>query len=319
MKRFPHAAHGLLWISPWIVGTIVFLLIPVMMSGYYSVTDYSLIEKPVYVGMDNFREIAGDAVFWKSLKNTVAYTLGCVVFGSIVSVLIAVLLEQRLRGSSLVRALVFLPTLIPIVSASIGWLWLYNGQYGLFNTLIRKLSDGINWLDIPIHRLLSTFGADVHTPQVHLSGHDWLDDPRFAMPSLIVMALWVVGSAVVICTAALREVPVSLYEAADLDGMGPTTRFRHITLPMISPAILFNAVMSTIWGLQVFAVPIVMTPKDGPGNATLVYSVYVFRNAFEYGRMGYASALAWIQFLLAIIVTGAALWAARRFVHYRGS
>jgi multiple sugar transport system permease protein len=292
MKRAPAAAHGLLWISPWIIGTIIFLLIPIGMSAYYALTDYSLIEKPVYIGTDNFREIASDAFFWKALRNTSIYTLGCVVLGSLVSVLIAVLLEQRLRGSGLVRALVFLPTLIPIVSASIGWLWLYNGQYGLFNTLLRTIG---------------------------LPTHDWLDDATFAMPSLIVMALWVVGSAVVICTAALREVPISLYEAADLDGMGPTTRFRHITLPMISPAILFNAVMSVIWGLQVFAVPLVMTPKDGPGNATLVYSVYVFRNAFEYGRMGYASALAWIQFLLAIIITGIAIWAARRFVHYRGS
>ncbi len=292
MRRLPPATHGLLWISPWILGTIVFLLIPVAMSGYYSLTDYTLIEKPVYVGADNYKEIASDALFWKSLKNTAVYTLGCVVLGSIVSVLIAVLLEQRLRGSNLVRALVFLPTLIPIVSASIGWLWLYNGQYGLFNTILRLVG--------------------MPTP-------DWLEDSRFAMPSLIVMGLWVVGSAVVVCTAALRDVPVSLYEAADLDGMGPMTRFRHVTLPMISPAILFNAIMSVIWGLQVFAVPIVMTPKDGPGNATLVYSVYVFRNAFEYGRMGYASALAWIQFLLAIIITGLALWVARRFVHYRSS
>ncbi len=285
-------AHGLLWISPWIIGTLVFLLIPVGLSAYYALTDYSLIEKPVYIGLDNFREVASDALFWKAIKNTTVYTLGCVVFGSIVSVLIAVLLEQRLRGSGLVRAIVFLPTLIPIVSASIGWLWLYNGQYGLFNTLLRTIG---------------------------LPTRDWLDDATLAMPSLIVMGLWVVGSAVVICTAALREVPVSLYEAADLDGMGPLTRFRHITLPMISPAILFNAIMAVIWGLQVFAVPIVMTPKDGPGNATLVYSVYVFRNAFEYGRMGYASALAWIQFLLAIAITGLAIWAARRFVHYRGS
>jgi multiple sugar transport system permease protein len=283
--------HGLLWISPWIVGTLVFLGVPVAMSAYYSLTDYSLIESPVYVGMENYKEMAHDGVFWIALRNTGTYALGCVVLGTIVSVLIAVLLEQRLRGSGLVRAIVFLPTLIPIVSASIGWLWLYNGQYGLFNSLLGILG---------------------------IRGPDWLGDATWAMPSLIIMAMWVVGSAVVICTAALREVPVSLYEAADLDGMGPLVRFRHITLPMISPAVLFNAVMAAIWGLQVFAVPLIMT-KGGPHDSTLAYSMYVFRNAFEYGRMGYASALAWVQFLLAVVVTVAALWIARKFVHYRGT
>lgn len=283
--------HGLLWISPWIIGTLLFLAVPVGMSAYYSLTDYSLIESPVYVGMENYKEMAHDAVFWKTLRNTGTYALGCVVLGTLVSVFIAVLLEQRLRGSGLVRAIVFLPTLIPIVSASIGWLWLYNGQYGLFNSLLRVIG---------------------------IRGPDWLGDSRWAMPSLIIMAMWVVGSAVVICTAALREVPLSLYEAADLDGMGPMERFRHVTLPMISPAVMFNAVMAAIWGLQVFAVPLIMT-KGGPHDSTLAYSMYVFRHAFEYGHMGYASALAWVQFLLAVIVTAAALWFARKFVYYRGA
>lgn len=283
--------HGLLWISPWIIGTLLFLAIPVGMSAYYSLSDYSLIESPVYIGMENYKEMAHDAVFWKSLKNTGIYALGCVVLGTIVSVLIAVLLEQRLRGSGLVRAIIFLPTLIPIVSASIGWLWLYNGQYGLFNSLLAVIG---------------------------IRGPDWLGDAQWAMPSLIIMAMWVVGSAVVICTAALREVPLSLYEAADLDGMSPIERFRHVTLPMISPAVMFNAVMAAIWGLQVFAVPLIMT-KGGPHDSTLAYSMYVFRHAFEYGHMGYASALAWVQFLLAVIVTATALWLARKFVYYRGA
>lgn len=283
--------HGLLWISPWIVGTLVFLALPVAMSAYYSLTDYSLLEPPVYVGAANYREIATDATFWAALRNTVGYALAGVVLGSVVSVLMAVLLEQHLRGTALVRAIIFLPTLIPIVSASIGWMWLYNGQYGLLNSLLGS---------------------------VGIRGPDWLGDVRWAMPSLILMGAWFVGSAVVICTAALREVPATIYEAAELDGMSSRHRLVHVTLPMISPAILFNAVMSAIWGLQVFAVPLIMT-KGGPRDSTLVYSMYVFRNAFEYGRMGYASALAWIQFLLAVLVTIFALWASRRFVHYRGA
>ena len=140
------------------------------MSAYYSLTDYSLLEPPVWVGMENYAEIARDSVFWAALRHTAEYALGCVVLGTIVSVLIAVLLEQRLRGSGLVRAIVFLPTLIPIVSASIGWMWLYNGQYGLFNALLAMIG---------------------------MRGPDWLGDARLAMPSLIFMAMWVVGSAVV--------------------------------------------------------------------------------------------------------------------------
>lgn len=283
--------RGLLWISPWILGTLVFVALPVGMSAYYSLTDYSLLEPPVPVGLDNYTEMAGDHLFWTALRNTAVYTLTAVVLGGVLSALVAVLLEQRLRGTGLVRAVVFLPTLIPVVSASIGWLWLYNGQYGLFNSVLRV---------------------------VGLPAPDWLGDVRMAMPALILMSMWFTGSAVVICTAALRDVPVSLYEAADLDGMGALARFRHVTLPMISPALLFNAVMSAIWGLQVFAVPLIMT-KGGPQDSTLVYSMYVFRNAFEYGRMGYASALAWVQFLLAVVITLVFLRVSKRFVHYRGS
>lgn len=287
--RKSQVAHGLLWISPWIVGTAVFLLAPIAMSVYFSFTDYSLIEPPAPVGLDNYREIAGDALFWAALKNTLIYAACSVALGTVLSVAIAVLLEQRLRGSDAVRAIVFLPTLIPIVAASIGWMWLYNGEYGLFNGALRGMG---------------------------ISGPDWLGDRRVAMPSLILMGLWSIGSAIVVCTAALREVPRSLYEAAAIDGMSGPARLRHVTLPLISPAVMFNVVMSGIWSLQVFAAPLIMT-KGGPEDATLVYSMYVFRNAFEYGRMGYASALAWIQFAATLLLTGLALWAARRVVHAR--
>jgi multiple sugar transport system permease protein len=288
-RRMPEWAHGLMWISPWILGTLLFLLIPIVMAARISFTDYSLIEPPAPVGLANYAEIARDGTFWTAVRNTAVYAVFAVVLGMAASVAIAVLLEQRLRGSGLVRALVFLPTLIPIVAASIGWMWLFNGQHGLFNAVL---------------------GA------VGITGPDWLGDRDWAMPSLIIMSVWFIGSAVVINTAALREVPAALYEAAAIDGMTPWARFRHITLPMISPAVLFNAIMAAIWSLQVFAAPLIMT-KGGPENATLVYSMYVFKNAFEYGRMGYASALAWVQFLGMVGVTAIALLSARRLVHYR--
>jgi multiple sugar transport system permease protein len=290
-RGLPEAVHGLLWISPWVLGTIVFLAIPAGMAAYYSLTEYSLLEPPEFIGGANYAAMLHDRLFWISLRNTAVYAAACPLLGTVLSVLVAVLLEQGLRGTALVRAIVFVPTLIPIVSASIGWMWLYNGAHGLFN------------------RALAGVGV---------AGPDWLGDPRWAMPSLIVMSGWVIGSAVTVCTASLREVPASLYEAAAMDGMGPWSRLRHVTIPMISPAILFNGVMSLIWGLQVFAVPLIMT-RGGPENATRVFAMEVYSQAFEYGRMGYASALACVQFLITLVVAGGAFWVARRFVHYRAS
>ncbi len=282
---------GLLWTSPFLIGFAVFLLAPLCMSLYVSFTNYSLLEPPVSVGLDNYEAMAHDPLFWKSVRNTAIYAAACAMFGMTVSVLVAVLLEQRLRGSALVRALVFLPTLIPVVSASIGWMWLYNAQHGLFNAVLGLAG---------------------------IRGPDWLGDARTAMLSLVLMSAWMVGSYVVICTAALRGVPAALYEAADLDGMGPLARFRNITLPMISPALAFNAVMSIIWGLQVFAVPLIMT-RGGPDNATTVLSMYIYSAAFSYGRMGYASALGWFQLLATMVLAAAAWLVLKRFVHERGA
>lgn len=290
-RAVPEAAVGLLWISPWIVGVLVFLALPIALSFYYGLTEYALIESPVFVGLDNYREIWGDALFWTSLKNTLVYAVFSVLLGTVVSISIAVLLEQRLRGSGLVRAIVFIPTLVPVVAMSLGWLWLYNSDHGLINSLLAKI-----WI----------------------TGPDWLGDKSWAMPSLIIMSSWVIGSAVVIYTAALRGVPRSMYESAAVDGVGPIARFRHVTLPMISPAVLFNVIMSMIWSLQVFAVPFIMT-KGGPDNATSVFSFYVYRNAFEYGRMGYASSLAWIQLLIALVLTLVTIAASRKFVYYRAA
>jgi multiple sugar transport system permease protein len=281
---------GLAWTSPFLLGTVVFLLIPAAMSLYFSFTEYSLIEPPLFVGLDNYRHMARDGLFWRVVANTAAFALGSVIVGTPLAIGIAALLEARVRGSSFVRAVVFFPTLVPIVAASIGWMWLYAGEHGLVN------------------RLLALVGV---------RGRDWLNDPATAMPALIAMSLWIIGSPVVIYGAAMRDVPRSLYEAADLDGMGPATRFCNVTLPMISPAVLFNVVVSIIWSLQVFAVPAIMT-KGGPNEATNVYALYVYRTAFDYAQMGYASALAWVQLLITLALALIVVLGARRFVHYRG-
>ncbi len=283
--------RGLLWISPWIVGTTAFLFIPVLLSLYYSLTDYSLLESPVFVGLDNYRELLHDRLFAAAVVNTFGYALASVIGTTILSIAAAMLLETPLRSAGLVRAIVFAPVLVPIVASCMSWLWLFNGESGLF------------------HAALTLVGLP--TP-------DWLGSKALAMPSLVVMSFWVIGSPVIIYSAALKGVPASLYEAADLDGVGGWGRFANVTLPMISPAVLFNAVMSVIWSLQVFAPPLIMT-KGGPENSTLVYSVYVYLNAFFYGRMGYASAMAWVQVLATLALTGAMLWTARRYVYYRGA
>jgi multiple sugar transport system permease protein len=281
--------RGLLWISPWLCGFALFLLAPIALSVYYSLTDYTLLEGPVWIGLDNYKELLHDRLFGTAVRNTLYFAVCSVAASTVLSVALAVLLEQPRRGAGLVRAIVFLPVLVPIVSACVCFLWLYNGRFGLINSALASLG---------------------------IAGPDWLGDRLLAMPSIVIMSLWVIGSPVIIYAAALKEVPRSLYEAADLDGVRAMGRFWHVTLPMISPAVLFNGLMSLIWSMQVFAQPQIMT-GGGPEHSTLVYSMYVYQNAFTYGRMGYASALAWVQILITLLMTVGLLVAARRLVHYR--
>lgn len=281
--------HGLAWVSPWIVGFVLFMLAPMGVSLYYSLTDYSLLEPPISVGLANYRELANDHVFWVTVRNTGLYALFSVVLGTILTIGLAAVLNSNRRGVGLVRAVVFLPTLVPLVAAALAWTWMYNGEAGLINSLLGRIG---------------------------IDGPNWLGDRRWAMSALVMMSLWQVGGAVVICLIAMRDVPQSLYQAVSIDGAGPIRRFWHVTLPMISPAILFNVIMAIIWSLQVFAVPYIMT-KGGPEDATRFYTQYLYENAFVYGRMGYASAMAWIQLLAVLVLTGITIRLSRRFVHYR--
>lgn len=282
---------GLLWIAPWAIGFVVFLLVPVLLALRTSFSDYGLIEQPLFIGTENYEELLGDSLFWIALRNTAVYAVAAVSLNLAVSLGIALLLELPLRGREFVRTLVFAPTLVPIVAAAVGWLWLYQPETGLLN------------------RMLAAIG---------IQGPDWLGDANWALASLVIMGAWVVGSQVVIFTAALRDVPTELHEAAALDGAGAARRFWSVTLPSISPAILFNGVTSVIWALQVFATPLVMT-RGGPEQSTQVISLYIYQNIFQYGRMGYASALAWLQVLVVIAATYGALKLSNRFVHYRGA
>ena len=280
---------GLIWVSPWIVGFVLFMLLPIGMSIYYSLADYSLLEPPVFIGLDNYRELFNDPLFWVTVRVTAIYAFCSVLLSTIVTIALAVLLNNKLRGVGFVRAIVFLPTLVPLVAAALGWMWLYDGELGLINNVLAKLS---------------------------IDGPDWLGDKHWALSSLIMMSLWQVGAAMVICLAALQSVPSSLYDAANIDGAQPMSRFRHVTLPMISPAVLFNIIIALIWSVQVFAVPYIMT-QGGPEDSTRFYTIYLYENAFVYGRMGYASAMAWLQLLAVLGLTAIILRLSRNFVHYR--
>ena len=290
-RELGNLGTGLAFVSPWIVGFCCFLLLPIVLSFYYSLCEYSLLQPPLYVGLDNYRELFGDEVFYKSLANTACYAAMALPAGLLVSLGLALLLNARVRGQSVYRTIIFLPSLVPIVASAMIWLWLFNAKLGLINSVLQLIG---------------------------LEGPGWLTDPRWAMPSLALMSLWGVGHTVVIYLAGLQDVPEELYEAAAIDGAGWWGCLRHVTLPMISPVIFFNLIMAIIHTLQVFTIPYIMTPGGNPARATYFYTMYLYDNAFTYLKMGYASAMAWIQLLVILLLTALAFWSARRWVHYRG-
>lgn len=281
---------GLGFLSPWLVGFGVFTLVPVLLSLYYSLCDYSLLQAPLYVGLNNYRDLMADPIFWKALVNTFYYALMALPAGMLVSLGLALLLNADIRGQAIYRTIIFLPSLVPAVASAMLWLWLFNAKLGLINTML-------GWVGI--------------------EGPGWLTTPEWAMPALAFMSLWGVGHTVVIYLAGLQDVPRELYEAAEIDGARAWHRLWRVTIPMISPVIFFNLVMAIIGTLQVFSIPYIMT-GGGPTRATYFFTMYLYDNAFTYLKMGYASAMAWVQLLIILALTGLAFWSSRRWVHYGG-
>lgn len=284
---------GLAWVGPWIIGFLAFMLVPALMSLRSSLSDDPLLQAPLWVGVDNYARLLTDEVFHKALLNTFIYAGAAIPLSVLLAVVLASLLNTRgLRWKRFFEAAVFVPTLAPLVASSMVWMWVLNGRYGLLNAA------------------LSVVGID---------GPNWLLEKGWAMAALVLIALWGVGQAVILCVAALKEVPEQLYEAADLDGMGPVRAFIHITLPMISPVVLFNTIAMLIGAFQVFVVPFVLFQKDkgGPDKSAYFYTSYLYDNAFVFGQMGYASAMAWVQMLIILALTGLLFLASRRLVFYR--
>ena len=280
---------GLLFAMPWILGFIIFLAYPVLASLYYSFTNFSILREPSYVGVDNYAELATDTVFHKALVNTLIYAVGAVPLSTVVAIGLAMLLNTKVKGMSYYRTIFFLPSLVPMVALGTLFLWIFNGDYGLLNEGIRA--------------------ANLEPP-------NWLGDPAWSKSTLMLISMWGCGQAMVINLAGLQNVPVSLYEAADLDGAKLGKKIWNVTLPMLSPVILFNVVMGIIGALQVFAVPYVMFPGGAPARSTYFIASYLFDNAFQYQRMGYASAVGWVMFIITLVLTLLALKLSDRHVHY---
>lgn len=286
--------NGLLFALPYIVGFLLFVLYPLLMSIYYSLCQYNVIRPPVFIGLENFRTLfLDDPLFWKSLYNTLFFTVFSVPLGLAFSIGLALLLNQKVGAMSIYRTVFFLPTIVPIVASAVLWLWVLNPESGLINGMLRQFA-----------------GID---------GPGWIADERWSKPSLILMSLWGLGAAMVVFLAGLAEVPQSLYEVADIDGAGPWAKFWNVTLPMLTPTILFNLVMGLIGAFQYFTQVYVMTGgRGGPVDSTMFYALYLYRNSFYYLRMGYASAMAWLLFMVVLTATVAVLISSKRWVHYHG-
>lgn len=280
---------GLLFISPWIIGFIWFQLYPILASIRYSFTDYNMMQSPSWVGLNNYQQLFHDDLFRQSLKNTAVYSVISVPLDLAVAFGFALLLNLGIPGRPIFRTIFYFPAVIPSVATAILWSMLLSTKGGLVNILIKAFG----FQAIP-----------------------WLTSPTWTMPSLILLSLWGIGPIVVIFLAGLQDVPRELYEAARLDGAGSFRLVRNITIPMLSPVILFNLVIGIISALQVFAQPFVIFKGGGPLNSVLMYSVQLYKVAFQQFRMGYAAAMAWILFSIILVLSLGAIRLSNRFVHY---
>jgi len=282
---------GWLFALPWVFGFTVFLLYPVVASLFLSFTSYSILKPPRLIGTANYVELYHDPIFWKSLSNTFLYVLGAVPLGTVMAIALALLLNSKVKGMAIYRTLFFLPTLVPMAALGVLFLWIFNGDYGILNAGLKL---------------------------VHLPLPNWLGDPAWSKWTLILISVWGCGQAMIIYLAGLQDVPVSLYEACEIDGASSWARTRAVTLPLISPVILFNVIMGIIGSLQVFAVPYIMFMDGAPARSTYVFTSYLLDNAFKFQRMGYACALGWVMFVITLILTLLSMKIAERHVHYEG-
>lgn len=286
------AVRGWLFIGPVVLGTLIFNVLPLFPTFYASFTSWNGLGAPQWIGLGNYeRAFSGrDDVLLQSLRNTVVFTIGYVPIAIVVGLGLALLANERLRAITLFRALFFLPVVTSVVAVGIVWRWIFNAQFGV-----------LNW------------GLD----QIGVDGPRWLGDPAWAMVAVIVVSVWqVMGYNMVILLAGLQGIPQELLEAASIDGAGVWTRFRRITLPLLTPTVFFLVIISVINSFQVFGLIFVMT-GGGPGTATHVYVYHLWREAFQVRNMGYAAALSFLLFAVILLITWVQWRLSKRWVHYQ--
>jgi multiple sugar transport system permease protein len=291
------ATHEALWgfffISPWIVGFLVLQVGPMLASLALSFTEYQIVAPPRFVGFANYiKMFTADVSFWAALKVTFTFAIVAVPLQLAGGLLVALLMNQKVPGQTLWRTVYYLPNVVAGVSVAMLWVWIFHSQFGLINLVLRVL--------------------------FNIQGPAWLGHPNWALPALVIMSLWSVGSSMIVNLAGLQGIPSELYEAAAIDGATWWHKFWRVTLPMLSPVLFFNLVMGVIGTFQYFTNAYVMT-GGGPGRATLFYNLYLYTNAFQYYKMGYASALAWVMFLIIMAFTLLIFKSSPLWVYYEGT
>jgi multiple sugar transport system permease protein len=282
---------GYLFISPVILGYLIWVAGPMLMAIWLSLTEWDMLRPATFVGLSNYQQMLHDDLFWKSLTVTFYFTLVSVPLSLAISFAVAMLVNVNVRGIALFRMLFYLPSIVPLVVSAVLWLWIFNSELGLLNALL-------HWLGLP--KVL------------------WFQDSNWAMPALIIMSLWNIGGSMIIFLAGLQGIPQHLYEAAEIDGANYWQRLWNVTIPMMSPVIFFNLVIGLIAALQTFVPGYLMT-QGGPQNSTLFYGLYIFRSAFRDFKMGYAAALSWVLFAIVLLLSVFVFRYLGRLVYYEES
>lgn len=281
-----------LFISPWLIGFFLFTAGPMIASLYFSFSQYNMVKPPQWIGLKNYINLISDPLFWQSLKVTSIYSFFSVPLGITFSLIIALLLNQKVRGLAWFRTIFYTPSVISGVAVSLLWMWIFNPEFGILNYLLWKI--------------------------FRIKGPAWLFDEFWVLPALIIMSLWGIGGGIVIYLASLQGIPTELYEAAEIDGASSWNKFWRVTLPLITPVIFFNLITGIIGSFQVFTQGYVMT-GGGPHYASLFYVLYLYQEAFLSFNMGYASALAWILFLIILFFTLIIFKSSSLWVYYEGT
>ena len=284
------AIAGYISISPWLMGFLFFGIVPLIVAAYYSLTNFDILSPPRFIGQDNFaRVFAKDKLFWQSLKVTVTFTLVTVPLSTALSYAIAVLLNQKVKGLSFWRTGFYLPAVVPGLAAAYLFSYVFAHDFGLADSILKTVG--------------------IKNPP------NWYGSTEWALPTLMLLHLWGAGAGLILFLSALQGVPTALYDAAKVDGANAWYRFRHITLPMTSPVILFSLIIGIIGSFQIFTSALIVT-NGGPVNSTLFYVLYLYRRGWQQFQMGYASALAWVLFIIILSLTILVLRTSARWVYY---